>query len=233
MLRLDRVQIRKGSFELKADIAVQTGQISAVMGPSGAGKSTLVGAIAGFEPLNTGEIFWREQNITTAIPGDRPISMLFQDGNLFPHLTLAQNVGLGLRPDLRLSAAERAKVSEALLSVGLEGMEQRKPADVSGGQQSRAALARVLIQDKPLILLDEPFAALGPALKQEMLELLKALAERSGATVLMVTHNPEDARQIATHVVLVADGGANQPVETSAFFENPPEALQKYLGRRN
>jgi thiamine transport system ATP-binding protein len=156
--------------------------------------------------------------------------MLFQDNNLFPHLTVAQNVGLGVRSDLKLDGPQRQHVTDALVRVGLEGFEARKPGALSGGQQSRAALARILVQNKPLILLDEPFAALGPALRVEMLKLVADLAKESRATVLMVSHAPADARQIADQVILVADGVAHAPVATAELFDNPPAALQEYLG---
>ena len=169
MLRLERAVIRNGAFTVEADLEIAPGRRLAVIGPSGAGKSTLIEGIAGFLPVETGRITWQGRDITDAAPGARPVAMLFQDGNLFPHLDVAQNVGLGIRPDLKLDAAERARVAEAIARVGLEGLAGRKPAALSGGQQSRAALARVLVQNRPLLLLDEPFAALGPALKVEML----------------------------------------------------------------
>ena len=230
MLILERARIDNDGFELGADLAVGTGRKVAVIGPSGAGKSTLLGAIAGFYPVAQGRILWRGTDITHAAPGARPVAMLFQDGNLFPHLSVAQNAGLGLRPDLRLDAAQHHRVESALGRVGLAGFGARKPGQLSGGQQSRAALARVLVQDRPLILLDEPFAALGPALKREMLDLVGDLAAESGATLLMVSHDPEDVKRLADRVILVADGRAFAPEEVSAVFDNPPAALRDYLG---
>ena len=208
MLRLERAVIRNGAFTVEADLEIAPGRRLAVIGPSGAGKSTLIEGIAGFLPVETGRITWQGRDITDAAPGARPVAMLFQDGNLFPHLDVAQNVGLGIRPDLKLDAAERARVAEAIARVGLEGLAGRKPAALSGGQQSRAALARVLVQNRPLLLLDEPFAALGPALKVEMLDLVAALVRDAGATLLMVSHDPADARRIADEVILVEAGAA-------------------------
>ncbi|WP_238373214.1 ATP-binding cassette domain-containing protein [Heliomarina baculiformis] len=230
MLQLEQVRIDNGGFEMDADWAVEPGEKIAVIGPSGAGKSTLIGAIAGFYPVIRGRMLWQEQDITAEIPGERPVAMLFQDGNLFPHLSVAENVGLGLRPDLRLSAAEREQVRQALGRVGLQGMEERRPAALSGGQQSRAALARVLVQDRPLLLLDEPFAALGPALRREMLDLVRTLADETGKTLLMVSHDPDDARRIADRIILVTEGRADAPVATGEILANPPEALRQYLG---
>ncbi len=230
MLKLEDAVIRNGEFTVRADLEVASGARVAVIGPSGAGKTTLLEAIAGFRPLEQGRILWQGRDIGRDPPGARPVAMLFQDGNLFPHLSVAQNVGLGLRPDLRLNAEQRARVRAALARVGLVGMEDRKPGALSGGQQSRAALARVLVQDRPLLLLDEPFAALGPALKAEMLDLVAALAEETGATLMMISHDPGDARRIADQAILVAEGVAYAPRATAELLDNPPPALRDYLG---
>ena len=230
MLRLENCLIENGGFALRADLEIAPGSRIAVIGPSGAGKSTLIEALAGFRSLSQGAVCWNGDDLTQIEPGKRPIAMLFQDGNLFPHLTVAQNIGLGIHPNLRLDDAQQAKVQAALARVGLEGMADRKPAALSGGQQSRVALARVLVQGRDLLLLDEPFAALGPALKMEMLDLVAELVAESGATLLMVSHDPSDARRIADQVVLVADGQAHPPMETAALLDNPPPALKAYLG---
>lgn len=230
MLRLEGVEIRQGGFRLQADWEVPTGARVALIGPSGAGKSTLLAVIAGFLAPEAGRICWEGRDLTPLAPGARPVSIIFQDQNLFPHLSVAENVGLGLRPALRLSRAEQGQVAAALARTGLEGLGARRPGRLSGGQQSRVALARMLLQARPLALLDEPFAALGPALKAEMLDLVAALAGETGATLLLVTHDPEDARRIASHVVLVEGGVAAAPVATETLFANPPEALRRYLG---
>jgi thiamine transport system ATP-binding protein len=201
-----------------------------VLGPSGEGKSTLIGLIAGFVKPDAGRVLWHGQDITAAPPGDRPLAVLFQDNNLFPHLTAAQNVGLGIAPRLRLTRDQAEQVATALDRVGLAGLGDRRPAHLSGGQQSRVALARVLVQDRPLVLLDEPFAALGPALKAEMLDLLAHLLDTTGAAVMMVTHDPADARRLCPLTVLVAEGQAHPPVPTEALLADPPPALAAYLG---
>lgn len=230
MLTVEDVVIRQDDFVLHADFGVQAGSIVAVIGPSGAGKSTLLNVVAGFFPQVSGRVLWDGRDLTSLPPAQRPMAMLFQDNNLFPHLTVAQNVGLGIRRDLRLSDADRANVEQALLRVGLDGLAMRKPAALSGGQQVRVALARVLVQRRPLVLLDEPFAALGPALKAEMLDLVAQLAAETGATILMVSHDPADARRIAAQVILVAEGIAHPPQPTAALLDNPPPALAAYLG---
>lgn len=230
MLTVDQLRIEMGGFRLSGDLTIPQGARFAVLGPSGAGKSTLLAAIAGFQPLDAGRVLWNDTPMPKN-PAARPISMVFQDNNLFPHLTVAQNVGLGLRPNLRLSEDDHTRVANALTRVGLDGMGDRKPAQLSGGQIARVALARVLLRDRPVLLLDEPFGALGPALKAEMLELVRTLLDETDATLLMVSHDPQDARVLCDQVVLVADGMAHAPVATDEMFTNPPEVLREYLGR--
>nr|WP_252731231.1 ATP-binding cassette domain-containing protein [Lentibacter algarum] len=215
---------------MAADCKIEAAKRLVITGPSGAGKSTLLSVIAGFFAPSKGRILWQEREITQATPSERPVAMLFQDGNLFPHLTVWQNAALGLRPSLKLNQDEKARVKAALERVELAEFAQRKPGDLSGGQQSRVALARVLLQDKPLILLDEPFAALGPALRQQMLALVDEIAAERGAGVLMVSHDPQDAKSFADQVILVADGQVHAPRETAEIFANPPAALVAYLG---
>ncbi|WP_281990512.1 ATP-binding cassette domain-containing protein [Sulfitobacter geojensis] len=230
MLRLEGLEIRQGTFRMGADMALEQGRKYAVIGPSGAGKSTLLGALCGFVPLAQGRLFWHGDEITDADPGARPMTMLFQDNNLFPHLSVTQNIGLGIRPDLRLSAQDKTRVAQALARVGLSDQAGKKPGALSGGQQSRAALARVLVQARPWVLLDEPFAALGPALRNEMLDLVQDLVTETGAGLVMVTHAPEDVRRIADEVVFVGSGRAEAPKPAAELMDNPPPELRAYLG---
>lgn len=230
VLVLDHILLEQGEFRLTADWQVAKGQRVALIGPSGAGKSSLLAVISGFYAPASGRVMWERQDLAGMRPGARPLSLLFQDQNLFPHLTVAQNLGLGLRPDLRLSPAEERQIEEALECVGLGGLGGRRPAALSGGQASRAALARVLLRARPLLLLDEPFSALGPAMKRDMLALVSDVVTETGATLLMVTHDPVDALGFCDHTVLVAGGVAEAPVPTEALFADPPPGLRAYLG---
>ncbi len=230
MLQLDRLTLEQGDFRLDADWSADPGARIAIMGPSGAGKSTLLSAIAGFLAPAKGRILWQGQDLAAQPPGQRPVTILFQDQNLFPHLSVAQNLGLGLRPDLRLSPSDRQRIDQALDRTGLSGLGARKPAQLSGGQASRAALARALLRARPLLLLDEPFAALGPALRAEMLTLVRSVADETGALVLMVTHDPKDALALDGLTAFVGDGLVHPPVATAALLADPPPALRAYLG---
>ncbi|MCP1168125.1 thiamine ABC transporter ATP-binding protein [Limimaricola litoreus] len=231
MLRLEGLEIRQGDFALSADWALSDGTICAVMGPSGGGKSTLLAAIAGFLAPDGGRVSWNGRDLTGLSPAQRPISILFQDNNLFPHLTIERNLALGIDPKGRLDAGRRDRIAKVLERVGLRGMEGRRPAALSGGQQSRAALARVLLMDRPLVLLDEPFAALGPGLRMEMLDLARTVLAGEGRTLLMVSHDPEDAARIASDIVLVDARRAEPPKPAGPLLADPPLALRAYLGR--
>jgi thiamine transport system ATP-binding protein len=201
-----------------------------VIGPSGAGKSSLLMAIAGFFAPAAGRILWDGADITPLPPAARPVSILFQDQNLFPHLTLAQNLGLALSPRLKLDADQRRRIDQVLDRLGLSGLGPRRPGDVSGGQQGRAALGRALLQERPLLLLDEPFSALGPALKADLLALVAEMADEAATTVLLVTHDPQDARRFAELTSVVAEGVATAPAPTAALLDHPTPALADYLG---
>ncbi len=230
MLHLDHLGLTQDGFTVSANWHLLAGSRLALLGPSGAGKSTLLMGLAGFIAPSAGRILWQGQDLATLTPAQRPVSILFQDQNLFPHLSVAQNLGLAIDPRLRLSAGDLARVEAVLHRLGLHGMGARKPASLSGGQLGRAALGRVLLQARPLLLLDEPFAALGPALKADLLGLVTELAAENATTVVLVTHDPADARRFADVVGLVHDGVADAPVATDAIFANPPPALRAYLG---
>lgn len=232
MLQLDHLTYAQDGFRLTADWSVPAGSRIAVMGPSGAGKSTLLSIVAGFLSPTSGRVLWQGQDLTPIPPGQRPITILFQDQNLFPHLTVARNLGLGLRPDLRLGPGDLDRIEQALTRTGLGGLGPRLPSQLSGGQASRAALARALLRSRPILLLDEPFAALGPALRSEMLTLVREVADQTGALVLMVTHDPQDALALGGLTAFVSDGTVQPPVPTAELLANPPAPVQSYLGRK-
>jgi thiamine transport system ATP-binding protein len=228
---LEAVAFRYEDMQMRFDLHVEDGECLAVIGPSGAGKSTLLALIAGFERVDTGHIRIGGQDVTHQHPSVRPVTMLFQDHNLFAHLDVAANVGLGIHPGLKLTAADRARVEAALAQVGLAGLAERLPAQLSGGERQRVALARSLVRDRPVLLLDEPFAALGPALRREMLDLVRALQADRKLTVLLVSHQPEDALYAAARTAFVHGGHVLEVGATRALLNGAAGTeLRAYLG---
>lgn len=206
VLDVKQVHYQYHQEPFRFDLTVEKGSITALMGPSGAGKSTLLALVAGFiEPLS-GDIQVGGESLLGREPYLRPFSMLFQEHNLFTHLTIRENIGLGLHPGLRLTAEQKEQVRYAAGQVGVEALLDRLPEQLSGGQKQRVALARCFVQPHPIWLLDEPFSALDPILREEMLALVKKLAGERDITVLMVTHHTSDAKAIATDFAFMAQG---------------------------
>ncbi len=219
-------------FRSDYSLSVAKGALCAVIGPSGGGKTTLLHAIAGFAEPVSGTLAFDGMSLLGLAPAARPLSILFQEHNLFPHLTAAQNVGLGLDPRLRLSAAQRARVEDALARVDLAGVGSRRPGELSGGQRQRVALARALVRDRPLMLLDEPFSGLDPGLRLDMIALVDTLRRDQGLTVLMSLHTPEDARGAADQIAFIDNGrvlASGPPAEMLAPGRNP--AVDRYFRR--
>ncbi|MGD6737446.1 thiamine ABC transporter ATP-binding protein [Photobacterium leiognathi subsp. mandapamensis] len=216
---------------LSFDVQLEQGDIAALIGPSGAGKSTLLALIAGFLVPDSGDITINGASICQLEPAKRPLSMLFQEHNLFPHLSVFENIALGINPKLKLTTEQKQRVIDSAKQVGIDSYLERLPEQLSGGQRQRVALARCLLRDRPLLLLDEPFSALDPALRAEMLTLVKQLAKEKNITVLMITHSPDDARKIADKCIFIDDGKIKTAGVTQTILDNPsiPE-LKKYLG---
>lgn len=187
-------------------LEVTRGERIAILGPSGAGKSTLLNLVAGFLTPVQGTITLNGQENTFTPPSMRPVSMLFQEHNLFSHLTVKQNIALGINPGMKLNAGQQNRLLLIAEKMGLQTMLERLPAQLSGGQRQRVALARCLVRQQPILLLDEPFSALDPALRQEMLLLLDALCQEQQLTLLMVSHSTEDAARISERSLVIADG---------------------------
>jgi thiamine transport system ATP-binding protein len=232
---MDMIAIHDGRYEregfkLAINFAVASSTITAVLGPSGAGKSTLLNIIAGFDVLQSGRVMLDGVDHTMVTPAARPVNFVFQEHNSFAHLTARNNVALGIAPNLKLSEADWKTVDDALAQVGIAPLAQRKPGEMSGGERQRIAVARVLVRQKPILLLDEAFAALGPALRQEMLLLVQRIQRKRGLTVLMVTHQPDDAKLIASDVMFVAENAVRQPQTVKSFFASKDKTVQRYLG---
>ena len=233
---MERQEMLKLNFSLKesyltisTNISLEPDKIYAVVGPSGAGKSTFLNLISGFASISSGSIIWNEQEISNLPPAKRSVSILFQDNNLFPHLSVWRNLALAVTHWPKISRDNEEKLKAVMSEVGILGLENRKPSQLSGGQQSRVALARVLLQKNKILLLDEPFSALGPSLKDQMLELIKKIAKNKKLLVLMVTHEPADAKKVASQTLVVKDKKVHPPLITEKALDPINGPLADYL----
>ena len=210
MIRLDNVFLADDTLPMTFDLQVAEGERIAIIGPSGAGKSSLLNLIAGFVLPTQGNIWLNGENHTRSAPYERPVSMLFQENNLFPHLTVQQNLALGLKTSLKLTALEQDQIEQVADAVGLTSFLSRLPNSLSGGQKQRVALARCLLRDKPILLLDEPFSALDPELRMEMLNLIDELCHSKKLTLLLVTHQPSELTGKVDRMLRIENGRISQ-----------------------
>jgi thiamine transport system ATP-binding protein len=201
MLTLKAVKVRLAERQWRFNIDLNTHGIYALFGRSGSGKSTLLNVIAGFLKASSGSIAWQEQTLNNLEPAQRPVTTLFQDHNLFSHLTVLQNIGLGISPNLKLQPAQTENLHAVLGKVGLTGYEKKLPGSLSGGEQQRVALARCLLRRQPILLLDEPFSALDATTRQEMITLLQEVIDSYKPCVLMVTHDEADADALSASIL--------------------------------
>ncbi|WP_159565331.1 thiamine ABC transporter ATP-binding protein ThiQ [Budvicia diplopodorum] len=224
MINLNELSYLYPPISMNFDLAVTSTERVAILGPSGAGKSTLLHLIAGFVMPQSGSLILNGRDHTATPPSGRPVSMLFQENNLFAHLTVEQNVGLGLDPGLKLSRQQQQKKLDICQRVGLTDYLDRLPSQLSGGQRQRTALARCLVRNRPILLLDEPFSALDPALRYDMLDLVESVCNEQQLTLLIVSHNLEDAARIAPRTLLVVEGNIVYDGPTKALLEGKSES---------
>ena len=188
------------------NLTIAAGEYFVLLGPSGGGKTTLLRTIGGFHRATKGKVLLHGQEVGHLPPDKRPTGMVFQSYALFPHMSVMQNVGYGLKIAKLPKDQIREKVAAVLEMVGLQGFAERKPHELSGGQQQRVQLARAMVLDRNILLLDEPLAVLDAQLRKDMCLELKHLQEKVGITFVHVTHNQEEAMTVADRIALIADG---------------------------
>ena len=225
---------RFGEFVALDDVSVEvaTGSLTALLGPSGSGKSTLLRVIAGLETPDGGSVFIAGANVTGRPPQDREVGFVFQHYAAFKHLTVYENVAFGLKVRRRPRAEIEERVARLLALVQLDGLAGRYPAQLSGGQRQRMGLARALAVDPAVLLLDEPFGALDARVRAELRRWLRRLHDETHTTTVFVTHDQEEAMEVADEIVVMNRGRVEQVAGPLELYERPANAfVMSFVGR--
>lgn len=234
--RYGAVQQKDGaSFMLRpVRLSIREGEFFSLLGPSGCGKTTLLKLVAGLLQGDGGEIWVGGENLTNVPPESRKFAMVFQQSLLFPHKTIEDNVAFGLKMQ-KVGKHQRLKAARDMLEhVGLSGFGSRFPDELSGGQQQRVALARALVANPRVLLMDEPFSALDPGLREEMRELLSRIQKEFRVTVLFVTHDRDEAFALSDRIAVMGEGALRQVGSARELYERPETtAVAAFLGLRN
>ncbi len=234
MIAVERVSKRFGGVVAvdEATLAVERGEFVALLGPSGCGKTTLLRLVAGFEAPDAGAVSVAGETVAGprwVPPERRHVAMVFQDYALFPHLTVADNVAFGVS-----RARRRTRVTDVLALVGLAGFERRYPHQLSGGQQQRVALARALAPEPAVVLLDEPWSNIDPLLRSSMRDELAAILRAASATVVLVTHDREEAFSVADRIAVMHAGGIEQTGTPEEVYYRPSSRWSaEFVGASN
>ena len=183
------------------NLNVKQGEMICLYGDSGIGKSTLLALIAGFESAQSGTIEFKNESICQLAINQRPISMLFQEDNLFPHFTTWQNIAIGIKQNLKLNDSQNQEIQQIVKKLSIADQLEKTPDQMSGGQVQRVAIARCLLRDNPILLLDEPFSALDEEMRLDCMKLLRQLQKEKKWTVILVSHHPDEAKQFVDQVI--------------------------------
>jgi len=235
-IRVSRVSKRFANFVALDDVSVEvpTGTLLALLGPSGSGKTTLLRIIAGLESPDTGVILHHDEDVTERSPKERNVGFVFQHYALFRHMSVLENVAFGMRVRHRPKAEITNRAEELLRLVRLDGLEKRYPSQLSGGQRQRVALARALAVEPRVLLLDEPFGALDAKVRQELRQWLRRLHEEIHLTTVFVTHDQEEAFEVADRVVVMNHGKVEQEGTPQQVFDHPANPfVMDFLGDVN
>lgn len=222
-------------FSIKPiSLTLREGEFFSLLGPSGCGKTTLLKLVAGLLTPDAGDIYFNDEKMTSVVAEKRGFSMVFQESLLFPHMTVEENVAFGLKMKGIRKKQRLNKAANMLASVGLEGFRKRYPAALSGGQKQRVSLARALSTEPRLLLMDEPFSALDPGLREEMRELTTRMHKEHQATILFVTHDRNEAFQLSDRIGVMREGEILQINKPRELYENPNDPyVARFLGAKN
>ena len=206
MIKLENISIKLDNFRTKFTVEINKGEWVGIIGQSGAGKSTFLNLIAGFAQPEVGSLLINNTEMRNLSASKRSISSLFQDNNLFPHLSVYQNIAIAIKPNLKLHENEKGEIFEIIEYLNLSSKMHSSIGTLSGGERQRVALGRVMSSDKKILLLDEPFSQLDPNLRIEMLELIKKIREKKKITIIMAIHTPAEAIDFVSRFLLIKEG---------------------------
>ncbi|WP_068775653.1 sulfate/molybdate ABC transporter ATP-binding protein [Paenibacillus sp. FJAT-26967] len=222
-IRVQGINKSFGSYEAAKDISfeIQQGKLIGLLGPSGGGKTTILRMLAGLEQPDSGQILFHGEQVNNLMPQERHIGFVFQNYALFKHMTVFENIAFGLRVQKRSKTEIRSRVEELLQLTGLNGLEKRLPHQLSGGQRQRVAFARALAPEPQLLLLDEPFAAIDAKVRKELRSWLREMISRVGITTIFVTHDQEEAVEVADEIMIVNKGRIEQKGSPLDIYKEP------------
>jgi spermidine/putrescine transport system ATP-binding protein len=236
MVELRKVTKEFQKFTAVSDVSlsIRSGEFITLLGPSGCGKTTLLRMISGFEFPTRGDILLAGQNVTSVPPYRRDVNQVFQSYALFPHLTVRENIGFGLKMKKVPKSEAEERIRGAIAMVSLEGFEERKPSQLSGGQRQRVALARAIVCRPKVLLLDEPLSALDAKLRHAMQVELKRLQQKLGITFIFVTHDQEEALTMSDRIAVINKGRIEQLGDASAIYHQPKTTfVANFIGQAN
>ena len=217
MIKLENISIKLDNFRTKFTVEINKGEWVGIIGQSGAGKSTFLNLIAGFAQPEVGSLLINNTEVRNLSASKRSISSLFQDNNLFPHLSVYQNIAIAIKPNLKLHENEKEKIFEIIEYLNLSSKIHSSIGTLSGGERQRVALGRVMSSDKKILLLDEPFSQLDPNLRIEMLELIKKIREKKKITIIMAIHTPAEAIDFVSRFLLIKEGEVFRELEPQDY----------------
>ena len=217
MIKLENISIKLDNFRTKFTVEINKGEWVGIIGQSGAGKSTFLNLIAGFAQPEAGSLLINNTEVRNLSASKRSISSLFQDNNLFPHLSVYQNIAIAIKPNLKLHDNEKKKIFEIIEYLNLSSKTHSSIGRLSGGERQRVALGRVMSSDKKILLLDEPFSQLDPNLRIEMLELIKKIREKKNITIIMAIHTPAEAIDFVSRFLLIKEGEILRELEPQDY----------------
>ena len=217
MIKLENISIKLDNFRTKFTVEINKGEWVGIIGQSGAGKSTFLNLIAGFAQPEVGSLLINNTEMRNLSASKRSISSLFQDNNLFPHLSVYQNIAIAIKPNLKLHENEKGEIYEIIEYLNLSSKIHSSIGTLSGGERQRVALGRVMSSDKKILLMDEPFSQLDPNLRIEMLELIKKIREKKKITIIMAIHTPAEAIDFVSRFLLIKEGEVSRELEPQDY----------------